>query len=171
MLKVSLISLLSRDSRTPADDVRYSGRSYSASLKYRQACNSVIVAHKLQFIQHHHYLLVADGPNQNYVEVERDFSDLAEKMEPLVNDTEAAKRIANNSVTTFRERYLTPAAEACYWRSLFDGYAGVWNGTVEQWSDRKDRERGLRYESFVLLESVKMYEFEAAITEQWQAIL
>lgn len=92
-------------------------------------------------------------------------------MGPLVSNTEVAKRIANNSVTTFRERYLTPAAEACYWRSLFDGYADVWNGTVEQWSERKGRERGLRYESFVLLESVKMYEFEAAITEQWQAIL
>ncbi|KAJ5208393.1 CAZyme family GT90 [Penicillium cf. viridicatum] len=147
------------------------GRSYSASLKYRQACNSVIVSHKLQFIQHHHYLLVADGPNQNFVEVERDFSDLSEKIESLVSDTEAAQRIANNSVTTFRERYLTPAAEACYWRSLFDGYAGVWNGTVEQWSETKDRERGLRYESFVLLESLKMYEFEATATEQWKATL
>ena len=140
--------------------IYYLGRSYSASLKYRQACNSVIVAHKLQFIQHHHYLLVADGPNQNYVEVERDFSDLSEKMETLVSNTEAAKRIANNSVTTFRERYLTPAAEACYWRSLFDGYADVWNGTMEQ-SEGQERGRGLRYESFVLLESLKMYEFEA----------
>ncbi|KAJ5817629.1 CAZyme family GT90 [Penicillium robsamsonii] len=147
------------------------GRSYSASLKYRQACNSVIIAHKPQFIQHHHYLLVADGPNQNYVEVERDFSDLSEKMDTLVSNTEVAKRIAHNSVTTFRERYLTPAAEACYWRSLFDGYAGVWNGTVEQSSETMDRERGLRYESFVLLESLKMYEFEAAMTGQWQAAL
>ncbi|KAJ5795261.1 CAZyme family GT90 [Penicillium paradoxum] len=145
------------------------GRSYSASLKYRQACNSVIVAHKLQFIQHHHYLLVADGPNQNYVEVERDFSDLSEKMEPLVSDTEVARRIAHNSVKTFRERYLTPAAEACYWRAMFDGYAGVWNGTVQQWSTIQDRERGLRYESFVLLESSKMFDFEAASTEKWQA--
>ncbi|CAG8941137.1 unnamed protein product [Penicillium salamii] len=145
------------------------GRSYSASLKYRQACNSVIVAHKLQFIQHHHYLLIADGPNQNYVEVERDFSDLADKIEPLISDTEAARRIANNSVTTFRERYLTPAAEACYWRSLLDGYAGVWNSTVEQWSEKTQRERGLRYESFVLLESPKMFEFDASATERWQA--
>jgi hypothetical protein len=146
----------------------FPGRSYSASLKYRQACNSVIVAHKLQFIQHHHYLLVADGPNQNYVEVERDFSDLADKIEPLVNDTEHARLIANNSVTTFRERYLTSAAEACYWRSLLDGYAGVWNSTVEQWSESTQRERGLRYESFVLLETPKMFQFDAAATEDWQ---
>ncbi|KAJ5191895.1 uncharacterized protein N7498_010880 [Penicillium cinerascens] len=139
------------------------GRSYSASLKYRQACNSVIVAHKLQYIQHHHYLLVSEGPNQNYVEVERDFSDLADKIEPLVRDTDAAERIAKNSVKTFRERYLTPAAEACYWRSLFGGYGSVWNSTVNPWSVRDGKERGLRYESFVLLESPKMLEFRADV--------
>ena len=137
------------------------GRSYSASLKYRQACHSVIVAHKLQYIQHHHYLLVASGPYQNYVEVERDFSDLSRKIEPLVNNTAAAQRIAENSVKTFRERYLTPAAEACYWRSLFEGYRSVWNSTVSSWSDRTGKERGLRYESFLLLESGKMFEFQA----------
>ncbi|KAJ5641949.1 hypothetical protein N7490_005949 [Penicillium lividum] len=139
------------------------GRAYSASLKYRQACNSVIVAHKLQYIQHHHYLLVANGPYQNYVEVERDFSDLSEKIEPLVQDTEAARRIAQNSAKTFRERYLTPAAEACYWRSLFQGYSNVWNSSVNPWSDDYGRERGLRYESFVLLESSHMYEFRADV--------
>ncbi|BCR89787.1 uncharacterized protein ACHE_50985A [Aspergillus chevalieri] len=131
------------------------GRSYSASLKYRQACRSVIVAHKLQFIQHHHYLLVSSGPEQNYVEVERDFSDLADKLEPLVENPDAAKRIADNSVRTFRERYLTKAAEACYWRALFDGYGAVWNSS----GVRDARERGLRYESFVLLESSEMVEF------------
>jgi hypothetical protein len=47
------------------------GRSYSASLKYRQACRSVIIIHKLQYIQHHHYLLVSSGPLQNFVQVER----------------------------------------------------------------------------------------------------
>ncbi|KAL4938981.1 glycosyl transferase family 90-domain-containing protein [Aspergillus oleicola] len=97
------------------------GRSYSASLKYRQACRSVIVAHQLQYIQHHHYLLVASGPHQNYVEVSRDFSDLADQLEGLLGDPERAERIADNSVRTFRERYLTPAAESCYWRALWDG--------------------------------------------------
>lgn len=137
------------------DETNRTGRSYSASLKYRQACRSVIVAHKLQFIQHHHYLLVSSGPEQNYVEVERDFSDLADKLEPLVENPDAAKRIADNSVRTFRERYLTKAAEACYWRALFDGYGAVWNSS----GVRDARERGLRYESFVLLESSEMVEF------------
>ncbi|MCJ1232617.1 hypothetical protein MMC14_000570 [Varicellaria rhodocarpa] len=51
---------------------------------------------------------------QNFVEVERDFSDLDAKMEHLLAHPEEAKRVADNSVKTFRERYLTPAAEACY---------------------------------------------------------
>ncbi|KAL2851075.1 glycosyl transferase family 90-domain-containing protein [Aspergillus pseudoustus] len=131
------------------------GRSYSGSLKYRQACRSVIVAHKLQYIQHHHYLLVSSGPSQNYVEVERDFSDLEDKVVPLLADTEKAQRIADNSVRTFRERYLTPAAEACYWRSLWDGYAGVFNETG------KPERRGMRYESFILQGSEALMEFDA----------
>jgi hypothetical protein len=122
------------------------------------------VAHKLQYIQHHHYLLAADGPNQNYVEVERDFSDLAAKLEPLMRDTSVAQKIANNSVKTFRERYLTKAAEACYWRHLLDGYASVWNSssTITKGSNLDQTERGQRYESFVLLESQRMFEFTAA---------
>ncbi|KAL1987612.1 hypothetical protein VTN96DRAFT_3212 [Rasamsonia emersonii] len=138
------------------------GRSYSAGLKYRQACRSVIVIHKLQFIQHHHYLLVSEGPRQNYVEVERNFTDLPEKMDALLQNPEMAERIANNSVKTFRERYLTQAAEACYWRALFEGYATVFaNRNVTLWSERDRKERGLRYESFVLLESPLMYDFTA----------
>lgn len=139
------------------------GRSYSASLKYRQACNSVIIAHKLQYIQHHHYLLSPSGPNQNYVEVERDFSDLADKLEPLIADPVSAERIAHNNVKTFRDRYLTKAAEACYWRSLFDHYGRVWNSTVPMWSEEHQRERGLRYESFALLESQDMLDFTTGL--------
>ena len=99
------------------------GRSYSGSLKYRQLCHSVIIIHKMQWIQHHHYLLVANGTQQNFVEVERDFSDLETKMEYLISHPEEARRIAGNNVKTFRERYFTPAAEACYWRALIRGWA------------------------------------------------
>ncbi|KAL4886019.1 glycosyl transferase family 90-domain-containing protein [Aspergillus karnatakaensis] len=134
------------------------GRSYSASLKYRQACHSVIVAHRLQYIQHHHYLLVSSGPEQNYVEVSRDFSNLASQIEPLLADPAKAQRIADNSVKTFRERYLTPAAEACYWRALWDGYGAVWNGTTPGSGSASGR-RGLRYESFILRGGEGMLDF------------
>ncbi|KAI9925355.1 hypothetical protein ASPWEDRAFT_45718 [Aspergillus wentii DTO 134E9] len=134
------------------------GRSYSASLKYRQACKSVIFAHRLQFIQHHHYLMIPSGPNQNYVEVERDFSDLPEKVEYLLTDPRQAERIASNSVNTFRERYLTPAAEACYWRALIDGWTGVSRNIT---TSLGRTEKGMRYESFILLDSSDMLRFTA----------
>ncbi|EYE96653.1 endoplasmic reticulum-resident kdel protein [Aspergillus ruber CBS 135680] len=136
------------------------GRSYSGSLKYRQACRSVVLAHKLQFIQHYHYLLVPSGPQQNYVEVERDFSDLPSRMNHLLQNPRAAERIADNNVRTFRERYLTPAAEACYWRALWDGYKQVSNATDSlSRMGRPAVERGLRFESFSLLSSNEMMNY------------
>ncbi|KAF2021941.1 hypothetical protein BU24DRAFT_33136 [Aaosphaeria arxii CBS 175.79] len=142
------------------------GRSYSGALKYRQLCRSVIVSHKLQWIQHHHYLMRATGPLQNYVEVERDFSDLNNVMQDLLAHPEKAKRIADNSVQTFRERYLTPAAEACYWRELvkkwkevsFDPvlYDGVEIGDGRL---KRTQKRGVRYETFMLYEYPKQMEY------------
>lgn len=138
------------------------GRSYSGSLKYRQACRSVVVAHQLQYIQHYHYLLVSSGPHQNYVEVNRNFSDLSETMDSLLNDPDTAERIANNSVSTFRERYLTLAADACYWRALWNGWAAVSANVTSALESRIDEsgfEAGLRYESFMLLDSRDMLQF------------
>ncbi|KAL4740579.1 glycosyl transferase family 90-domain-containing protein [Aspergillus similis] len=137
------------------------GRSYSASLKYRQACRSVVVVHQLQYIQHHHYLLIPSGPQQNYVEVARDFSDLAERLKPLLDDPVRAEAIANNSVRTFRQRYLTPAAEACYWRALWDEYGNIFNSSQAQSGEGRKRRRGLRYESFILQGSEDMLEFHS----------
>jgi len=143
------------------------GRSYSGSLKYRQACHSVIIIHKMQWIQHHHYLLISSGPLQNFVEVERDFSDLSSNMDHLINNSEEAKRIADNNVKTFRERYLTPAAESCYWKQLVRGWAEVseepevWESEVE-WRKRGNgvrKMRGMRFENFALLESEKQMAF------------
>ena len=117
----------------------------------------------MQYIQHHHYLLISSGPKQNYDEVERDFSDLAEKMEHLVHHPEEARRIADNSVNAFRERYLTMAAEACYWRALWRSYAKV-SDPAELWSMQEgglEVKRGLRYETFLLLSSDKMLDFAA----------
>ncbi|KAI9703643.1 MAG: hypothetical protein M1836_007413 [Candelina mexicana] len=114
-----------------ADHCRYmfiahtEGRSYSGRLKYIQGCHSVIVAPKLTWIQHHHHLLISAGPQQNFLEVKSDFSDLESQMQYHLSHLDVTKRIADNSVKTFRERYLTPAAEACYWRELFRKWADV----------------------------------------------
>ncbi|KAI9845620.1 MAG: hypothetical protein M1837_004594 [Sclerophora amabilis] len=133
------------------------GRSFSAGLKYKQTCRSVVIAHKLQWFQNFHYLLVSSGPQQNFVEVERDFSDLDAKMEHLLAHPDEARRIADNSVRTFRERYLTPAAQACYWRALFKGWAEVsFRPELYENGDGKGKDRkrrGVRFERFVLFES------------------
>ena len=127
------------------------GNSYSGRLKYLQACQSVIVAHKMDWIQHYFPLMASSGPNQNFVEIDRDFTQLESTIEHLREYDSEAQRIATNSVKTFRERYLTPAAEACYWRHLIRGWAEVSfepdfynlvNGT-KQW-------RGVPFESFAL---------------------
>ncbi|KAH2715752.1 hypothetical protein KXV24_006562 [Aspergillus fumigatus] len=131
------------------------GRSYSASLKYRQACQSVVVIHKLQYIQHHHYLLVSSGPQQNFVQVERDFSDLPQKMQELLDNPAKAQRIARNSVNVFRERYLTAAADACYWRALLL----AWAVASPDLTLRGPPQNGIRYESFLLLGESNMMHF------------
>jgi hypothetical protein len=64
-------------------------------------------------------------------------------MTDLLAHPDKVKRIADNSVKTFRERYLTPAAEACYWRQLVRAYAEV------AFVPRRDEGRGVRWETFV----------------------
>jgi hypothetical protein len=126
------------------------GRSYSGSLKYRQVCRFVVISHKLQWVQHHHYLLVSNGTQQNFVEVERDFSDLEQRMEWLLSHPDEARRIADNSVRTFRERYLTPAAEACYWRALIRAWGSISfkSELYELHGEGGRRQRGVRFESY-----------------------
>jgi hypothetical protein len=115
----------------------------------------------LQYIQHYHYLLLSSGPNQNFVEVERDFSDLPATIEGLIANPDKAKLIADNSVTAFRERYLTQAAEACYWRALWKGWAGA-SPPPAMWvvGEKGIRQRrGMRFESFLLMDSASMLSF------------
>lgn len=127
------------------------GNSYSGRLKYLQNCRSVIVAHSMDWIQHHYPLMVKSGPRQNYVEVRRDFGDLEDKMQSLITSDVEAERIAENNVKTFRDRYLTPAAEACYWRSLIRGWGSV-SFEPEFWTvkDGKQVWRGVPWESYAL---------------------
>lgn len=127
------------------------GNSYSGRLKYLQSCRSVVVAHKMDWIQHYHPLMRSSGPRQNFVEVERNYENLAEKITWLQKHGSDAERIASNNVKVFRERYLTSAAEVCYWRKLIHGWSKVSfqpeffelvNGT-KNW-------RGVPVESFML---------------------
>lgn len=132
--------------------VHTEGHSYSGRAKYLLNCASVSITHKLNWIEPHTHLLVPSGPDQNVVVVDRDFKDLDKKMQHLLKHPEVAKKIAENSVKTFRDWYLTPAAQACYWRKLFWAWKSVsfepelyerGNGT------KKRKLRGMPFESFV----------------------
>ncbi|KAL4927063.1 DUF821 domain protein [Aspergillus undulatus] len=101
------------------------GRSFSGRGKYLLSCGSVVIAHKPLWAEMHHGALISSGPEANYVQVERDFSDLERKIEHLLDNPEVAERIAVNAFATFGERYLSPAAESCYWRALVRAYGGV----------------------------------------------
>ncbi|KAL2062734.1 hypothetical protein VTL71DRAFT_5806 [Oculimacula yallundae] len=136
------------------------GVSYSARLQNLQNCRSVIVAHKLSWLQHHHHLMVSSGPNQNFVEVAKDFSDLEKTMEGLLSGEGKnlkAEQIAENNVKTFRERYLTPAAEACYWRQLIRGWATVSFEPefYKESTGEKTQWRGVPIESYLLMRRIE----------------
>lgn len=149
-----------RENHLPIEDhCRYmflahtEGHSFSGRGKYLFNCRSVVISHQLVWREAHHAAMIASGPEQNFVEVKRDFSDLEEKVEYLLDHPDAAERIAENSVATFRDRYLTPAAEACYWRYLLQQYASVCDfiPDIYQTNDREVQElRGVPYEEWVL---------------------
>ncbi|KAK2804030.1 hypothetical protein FQN51_002560 [Onygenales sp. PD_10] len=128
------------------------GRSYSGRGKYIQNCRSVFIAHQLTWREAHHAALVATGPDANYVKVQRDFSDLEKKINYLLDNPDVAEKIAENSIKTFRDLYLTPAAEACYWRELVHAYASMCDFEPVLYQDSMDNNniRGFPFESFVL---------------------
>jgi hypothetical protein len=107
--------------------------------------------HKRTWVEPHHALLVSEGSQQNFVEVEENFSDLEEKVIGLLADPGRARNISLNGVNTFRDRYLTPAAQACYWRQLVKGWAEVgfepaaWDESPE---DKTRKIRGVPFETF-----------------------
>ncbi|KAE9971376.1 hypothetical protein BLS_004464 [Venturia inaequalis] len=101
------------------------GNTWSGRLRYLQNCNSISIIHDLAYMAHYYDLLQPDGPDQNYIHVQSDWSDLEEKIEWYRGHPLEARRVADNSVNTFRGRYLTPAAEACYWRRMIRNWAEV----------------------------------------------
>lgn len=125
---------MTRDNFIPMEDfcryaflVHTEGRSWSGRLKYLLNCDSVTVIHERDWTAHYYSLLVPDGPKQNFVPAKRNFSDLKKKVQYYLKHQDEAQRIADNAVATFRDRYLTLAAETCYWRRLIEG----WNSVAE----------------------------------------
>ena len=99
--------------------------SWTGGAKYKHNCHSVFVSHRLAWREIYTGAMVDSGPEQNWVSVLDDWSNLEETLQDLIADPAEAKMIADNSVRTLRDRYLTPAAATCYWRRSFEGYASV----------------------------------------------
>ncbi|KAJ4358143.1 uncharacterized protein N0V89_002722 [Didymosphaeria variabile] len=126
------------------------GRSYSGRGKYLLNCGSVVIMHKSEWIEPQQDVYVKSGADQNIVEVERDFSDLDGKIQQLLKDPKLARSIAKNSQKTFRNRYLTPAAQACYWRKLFRAWEEVsFRPEPFETVNGRARLRGIPFETFV----------------------
>ncbi|GME22966.1 putative duf821 domain-containing protein [Neofusicoccum parvum] len=144
------------------------GNTWSGRLRYIHNCNSAPVIHQpLQHQAHYYDLLVHEGPDQNYIKVNNDFSDLQEKIEYYRAHPSEAARIANNSANTFRDQYLTPAAEACYWRRLIRRWAEVQAFKPNAYVDVKQadgsvwkKQRGVDWEVFAHPDSKYPVKFE-----------
>ncbi|KAK1040145.1 hypothetical protein LTR33_015861 [Friedmanniomyces endolithicus] len=134
--------------------VHTEGRSWSGRLKYLLNCDSVPIVHELDWTTHYYHLLVPEGMEQNYVPVRRDWTDLEGKVGYYLAKAHLAEteKIMERARVTFRERYLTAGAEACYWRRLVRGYGEVamTPGTVESTSGGGEGLRGISFEEFVL---------------------
>jgi hypothetical protein len=126
------------------------GNSWSGRLRNLVNCNSAIIIHNpLEWMAHFYPILKPDGPEQNYIAVKNDWSDLPEKMDYYLKHQEEAERIAEQGRRTFRDRYMTPAAEACYIRRMIYEWA-----KVQQWEpklykdDEQEHMRGFSWERF-----------------------
>lgn len=137
------------------------GRSWSGRLKFLLNCNSLPIIHDLEWTAEFYHLLIPEGPDQNYVPVNREFSDLEEKIQYFMDHPREAQRIADNAVATFRDRYLSLAAEACYWRRMIYGWSQV-AFKPEPFEDdavmvsgeeyQENKLRGITYEEWLLVQ-------------------
>ncbi|KAK4506591.1 hypothetical protein PRZ48_000323 [Zasmidium cellare] len=123
--------------------------SYTNTLTPLLLCTSVTLLPPLHWTTSHMHLLQSSGPDQNYLPVASDWSDISDKIRHLQSWDTLGERIARTSVRDWRERWLTPAAEVCEWRRLFRGWREVMGFEVRFW-DEERRERGVLWERFLL---------------------
>lgn len=141
------------------------GITYSGRLKYLLACDSVPIVHKLDWTTYYSHLLKPEGPDQNCIGVERDWTDLEGKVTYYLDNPEDAQKVAENSLNTFRRRYLTRAAESCYIRKLIKGYSTVsYTPETERKSEKGDMtlRRGFSFERFMDSPQDRVYETEVS---------
>ncbi|KAI7369116.1 hypothetical protein KC336_g21044, partial [Hortaea werneckii] len=97
----------------------------------------------------HYYHLLDAGVN--YIPVRRDFTDLDKQMEYYLAHSQTSQRISDAARTTFRERYTSPAAEACYWRRLLQAWSSI--------APRPKSTPSISFEEFMLHDNGKDYPY------------
>ncbi|KAI9652928.1 MAG: hypothetical protein M1821_007775 [Bathelium mastoideum] len=113
--------------------IQTEGNSYSGRLKYILNCASVVLMRRPSWIESFTHLLKPNGPDQNIVELDS-FVNLPETMDYHLSQQQQSERIAKNAREVFKDRYLTPAAQACYWRQMFEKWASVQSWDPEPWT-------------------------------------
>lgn len=102
--------------------VHTEGRAWSARMIHLFNCDSLMFVHDVEWVAHFYHLL---DTGHNCISVTRDFNDLEAQVQFYEHHLHEAQQIANQARETFRERYTTPAATACYWRHLMRTWASV----------------------------------------------
>lgn len=129
--------------------IQTEGNSYSGRGRYLWSCKSVTISHPLEWTQHFHPALISDplSRQQNFVELPGPLFDKLGETTMRLQQTAGIpstqdltseegkgvaalglnppQRIAENAVEALRNRYLTPAATACYMRAALKAYASV----------------------------------------------
>lgn len=127
------------------------GITYSGRLKYLQNCRSVVILPRMKWPEFHDHLMIDNGPDQNVVRVKEDWSDLPAKVSWLQSHDGEAERIAHNGLQMFGNRYLSPAAETCYLRSVIRGWASVsFEANIYETNGSAVKLRGPPFESYAL---------------------
>ncbi|KAL9087035.1 MAG: hypothetical protein Q9165_006863 [Trypethelium subeluteriae] len=125
------------------------GATYSGRMKYLQQCKSAMIMHTIHWITHSSHLLHWDGPEQNIIKVEDDWTDLEEKVQYYLSHPQEAEAVAERGYKLFAERYQTQAAISCYFRSLFDAWGAHQGYVVNLW-DENGHMRGAPFESYAV---------------------
>ncbi|KAL9079293.1 MAG: hypothetical protein Q9157_001816 [Trypethelium eluteriae] len=157
--------------------VHTEGNSWSGRLRYLQNCNSAVIVHNpLNWIAHYYPVMESEGSSQNYIPVRNDWTDLDEKMQYYLSHSDEAESIAAEGARVFRDRYLTPAAEACYWRKLVREYAKAqsWEPQLYKNVTNEDgtmqlKRRGVSWERFVF-RPPKPLDYLSRKIENWNEI-
>lgn len=118
------------------------GNSYSGRSKFILGCASTVILHELEWTQHFHPALISDPTRPGDQNVIKSPGDLFQGLEGLARDLfdsdraastsslshstlSIGQRVALNANRTLTNRYLSPAATACYLRAALISYNAV----------------------------------------------